>query len=407
MKNKGLLHIILLFICLNFVLDSCIDTFKPELTKSDLEYRLVVEGKITDEPGPFRVRLTKSGSVYTAQDFYKIEPVSGAAVHIFDNKGTDFHLLQVSDGWYETIDTCLQGIPGDTYTLHITDEDGVQYESTPELMHDGRLIDSLFFEEKQRTHIEDDIVTQETWLDILLNTQMPIDGIHYLKWEFEETWEFKMPEYIRVSNLGGDSQYCISQTFGAVSFNTWLNIPPEQFHCWTTEGSNTILVKTTANSPAGKIKRFLLTSIGPEDDRLSIRYSILVKQYALGKELFDYFKILESLNETNGGMYDKMPSPLYGNIQSVSGNKEALGYFFASAVNTKRIFIDNRDVHIKTGHKAYAACGWMFPPLCFIPYYFYGNITGGDNLGAYVWSTDKFCTDCRWRGSNIKPDFWQ
>jgi hypothetical protein len=406
MKSKGLSHIILPFICLNFLLNSCIDTFKPELTKSDLEYRLVVEGKITNEPGPFRIRLTKSGSVYTTQDIFRIEPVSGAAVHISDDKGNDFHLLQVAGGWYETIDTCLHGEPGVTYTLHITDEDGVQYESTPEMMIDVQAIDSLFFEEKQRTHIEGDIVTQEGWLDIFLNTRAPAEGIHYLKWEFEETWEFNMPEYIRVGNLGGDSHYCISQTSGAVTFNTWVNIPPEQLHCWTSEVSSTILVKSTANNLAGDIKRFPLISIGPEDDRLSIRYSIKVKQYSLEKKIFDYFNILKSLNETNGGIYDKIPSPVYGNIQSISGDKKALGYFFVSAVNTKRIFIDNRDVHIKTGHKVYAGCGWIFPPLCFLPHYYYGNITDGDNLGAYVWSTDKFCADCRKRGTNVKPDFW-
>ena len=397
---------------MNFVLGSCIDTFRPELSKSDLEYKLVVEGKVTDEPGPFRVRLTKSGSVYNVQDIYKIEPVSGAAVHISDNEGNDFQLYQFTDGWYQTIDTCLQGIPGVTYTLHITDENGEQYESTPELMLEVAPIGSLFFEENQRTHIEGENVTEEGWLDIFLNTRTPVEGIHYLKWDFEETWEFNMPLSIRVVNLGGDvnaSQYCIPfASQGTVPFNTWVNIPPEQFHCWTSVGSSTILVKSTSNNLGGEIKRFPLTSVGPEDDRLGIRYSILVKQYSLGKKLYDYFKILESLNETNGGIYDKMPSPLYGNIQSVSGDKKVLGYFMVSAVSTKRIFIDNSEVHIITGHKEYAACGWIYPPLCSLPYYFYGNIVdGGIDLGAYVWSTDKFCADCRKRGTNLKPDFWE
>jgi hypothetical protein len=408
MKNKSLLYIILSVIYSSFVFLSCIDTFSPELSKSDLEPQLVIEGTITDEPGPFRVRLTKSGSVYTAQNVFRIEPVSGAAVHISDDEGHDFHLFQVTDGWYETLDTCLLGVSGVTYTLHVTDENGTEYESTPECMAAVPPIDSLFFEAKQITHIEGETVTREEWLDIFLNTHTPVDEIYYLKWRFDETWEFKMPEYIRVGNLGGDSRYCISQTTGAASFNTWVSIVPEQLHCWTTESSKAILIKSSSSSSDGEINRFPVTSIGPEDDRISIRYSILVKQYSLGEDLFDYFKILESLNETNGGIYDKIPSPVYGNIQTLSGDKKALGYFLVSAVSKKRLFIDPDEVNLKTGHKAYSACGWVYPPICFLPHFFYGTIIDGDvDLGAYVWSTDNFCTDCRKRGTSVKPDFWE
>ena len=98
-----------------------------------------------------------------------------------------------------------------------------------------------------------------------------------------------------------------------------------------------------------------------------------------------------------------MPSPLYGNIQSVSGNKKALGFFLVSTVKTKRIFIDNRDVHVKTGHKAYSNCGWTESPNASIVYYLYGKAYS-DSLD--VWSGIKYCTDCRERGTNVKPDFW-
>jgi len=396
---------------MTLLLNSCIDPFKPDLAKNDLESQLVVEGTITDEPGPFKVRLTKSGSIYPIQYSDKVvynpEPVSGADVHITDDKGNDFHLYQGVNGWYETIDTCLQGVPGNTYTLQITDADGNRFESTPELMMEVPPIESLFFEEKQRISIKRDEVSQELWLDILLNTRMPADGIHYLKWEFEETWEFKMPEYIRVDKRFSDSPTCIGRAGESIPIMTWVTIPPEQFHCWGSEASKSILVKSTVDNLTGEIKSFPLISIGPEDDRLSIRYSILVKQYSLNKELYDFFKKLENLNETNGGMYDKMPSPLYGNIQSLSGDKKVLGFFLVSTVKTKRIFIDNRDVHVKTGHNAYFSCGWVAPPLCMFPYYYYGKIVdNGTYIGTNVWSTEKFCTDCRERGKSVKPDFW-
>jgi hypothetical protein len=402
--NKNLIESILLISI--FIFSSCIEQFKPELNTSDQKSQLVVEGTITDQPGPFKVRLTKSSSVYAEQDIIRFDPVTGATVHITDDKGNDFQLYQGVKGWYQTADSCLQGVPGNTYTLHVTDEDGNKYESTPELMLEVPPIESLFFEEKQRTHIEGETVTQEAWLDILLNTYEPAGEIHYSRWDFEETWEFNMPQYIPVVRHTGEPP-CILEKIGDTEFMTWVGVPAEQSHCWTTETSKSILVNSTAVDKTGRIVNYPIKYIGPDDDRISIRYSILVKQYELNKELYYYFKRLESLNETNGGMFDKLPSPLYGNIKSVSGSNKPLGYFLVSGIKMKRIFIDNSDTHIKTGHSAYSSCGWSLPPLCVLKYFYYGKIIDGyRDVGYDVWSTSNYCTDCRVRGTSVRPDFW-
>ncbi len=391
--------VLLLFIIALF--SSCIEKFTPSLNKSDAQNLLVVEGQITDEPGPFKVRLTRSVPVYTFERTNIIVPVTDADVHIFDDRGNAYRLNPGNNGWYETGNKNLKGVPGNNYTLQITDYDGTIYESTTELMPEVPPVDSVFFEEEQRIRIEGEDVYLEDWLNILLNTQSSDNGIHYYKWEFEETWEFKMPEYIKVVK-----HYFIEQKIIDSQFIKLVEIDPEKLHCWVSEASKSILVKSTSDNLSGEVNGFPLTSIGPEDDRLGIRYSILVKQYTLNKELYDFFKKLEKVNETNGGMYDKMPIPLYGNIQSVSGNTKALGYFLASGVKTKRIFIDHLDVHIKTGHSAYSNCGWEYPPLIG-DYYSYGAIAASDpDAGTIVWSKRKYCTDCRERGTNVKPDFW-
>ena len=50
---------------------------------------LVVDAKITDEEGPFRVRLTNSVKVNVM--FY-LDPVPDADVRIYDDKGNSFQL---------------------------------------------------------------------------------------------------------------------------------------------------------------------------------------------------------------------------------------------------------------------------------------------------------------------------
>ncbi len=395
-----------MFLWLGLINQGCVEPYMPDINKNDLVPQLVVEGQLTDETGPFKVRLTRSVSVYTFEKTNIVEPVTDADVRIFDDKGNAYHLNAVASGWYETDDKELKGVPGYSYTLQITDYDGTVYESTSELMPEVPAIDSVFYEGEERTSEVEGTVYKENWVNILLNSHSSPGMPDYFKWDFTETWEFEMPENIDVAVRGPGTE-CIVISGGFVMMKASVTIPPEQFHCWASETSRSILVKSTADNLPGKITRFPLTSIGPDDDRFSIRYSILVRQYALNKDLYIYFKNLKNLNETNGGIYDKLPAPVYGNIVTDTKDKKALGYFFASGVKTKRIFIDPSQVNIKTGHKAYSGCGYMMPPLCVLPYIKYGKITVGEMyVGNDVWSANKYCGDCRERGSDKKPDFW-
>jgi hypothetical protein len=91
MKTKVIFIKVLPFVFLIFVFISCIEPFRPELTKHDQESKLVVESTITDQQGPFKVRLTKTASVYSGLDTLKFDPITGAVVHISDDKENIFH----------------------------------------------------------------------------------------------------------------------------------------------------------------------------------------------------------------------------------------------------------------------------------------------------------------------------
>lgn len=386
---------------ITLIIFSCVEPFRPEITNNDSENQLVVEGRVTDETAPFRVRLTRPDIVYNYQNQYNFRPVTDAIVNISDIKGNVFPLYYTDNGWYETEDKNLRGVPGNTYILNITGSNGMQYESSPELLAEVPPIDSIYYEENEQIYYADKELITEKWLTIYLDIRSYSDEISYFKWEFDETWEFNMPQYIRVVKHKSIEGRIIDS-----AFMTWVYIPSEQFHCWTSETTRSILVKSTGDLESGQISKFKIKAISPEDDRLSIRYSILVRQYVLDKELYHYFKTLESLNQTNGGLYDHQPAPVYGNITCCSENNNALGYFLVSAVRTKRIFIKNTEISVGTGHSAYSGCGWEYPPLP-LDYYFYGNIIEGIyDEGVAVLSKNHYCTDCRERGTSRKPDFW-
>ena len=376
----------------------CVEPFRPFLDEGDTRNLLVVEGLITDEAGAFGVSLTSTVPVYDERNIVTdYKPVTGAVVHITDNIGNSYLLLENRAGWYETEEKDLQGVPGNTYTLLITTMEGKQYESSPVLMQEGHDIDTVHYEEVTRTHFDLETPYEENWLNILVDARAQGDGIAYFKWEFEETWEFEMPTYIEVWH--GTGVYAPPPTIETVE------VAEEKKHCWVTESSGSILIKSTINSSSNEIKSFILQSTGPPDDRLNNKYSILVKQYLISGDLYNFFRLLRESNMETGGIYEKTPVQIIGNIQCCDGAEKALGYFMASAVKTKRIFINPTEHNVARG-TAYGDCGWT----SYVPWfghqdiYLYGTCNNGN---TNVYSTGAYCIDCRVRGTNVKPDFWE
>jgi hypothetical protein len=98
--------------------------------------RIVIEGLIDDGPGPYTVRLSRSGSYF---DQPVLPMVSGADVIISDNTGIKDTLIERSPGVYLT--SKIHGTPGKTYTLNVTTEN-MQYTGSS-TMHTHVNVDSL------------------------------------------------------------------------------------------------------------------------------------------------------------------------------------------------------------------------------------------------------------------------
>ncbi len=76
---------------------------------------IVIEGNITDQPGPYTVKISQSVNFDLPNVF---PPVKGANVMISDNAGNSEMLKETSDGIYTT--NTLQGVQGRIYTLVVT-----------------------------------------------------------------------------------------------------------------------------------------------------------------------------------------------------------------------------------------------------------------------------------------------
>ncbi|KFF23387.1 DUF4249 domain-containing protein [Chryseobacterium vrystaatense] len=134
---KNIIFIILTL----FLVTSC--EKEIDLDLDDKSGNIVIEGNVTNQPGPYFVRITKSVA-FTENNHYPA--VSDAQVILSDNTGQTETLQYVGDGKYKT--TAFTGVTGRTYTLTIQAE-GKQYtaqSSMPEVVNfDGLTQDSFAF----------------------------------------------------------------------------------------------------------------------------------------------------------------------------------------------------------------------------------------------------------------------
>jgi hypothetical protein len=108
MPYNGFFAIVL---CISIILpmESCVEPITPSLNEDDAEPVLVVDSKITNEEGPFKVKLTISVPVNV---MYYPEPVLNADVRISDDHGNVYQLIGDQFGKYETAEKNLKGVPG-------------------------------------------------------------------------------------------------------------------------------------------------------------------------------------------------------------------------------------------------------------------------------------------------------
>lgn len=119
------------------MLFSCEKEIDVDLNSSDQQ--LIIEGNITDDLGPYEVRLTKSLNISDTQDFPFID---NALVIVRDLEGEVDTLVHVGEGKYLT--SSLQGLQGHTYSLEVN-YDGKTYTAISK-MPEKVYIDSLRFE---------------------------------------------------------------------------------------------------------------------------------------------------------------------------------------------------------------------------------------------------------------------
>jgi len=349
---------------------------------------MVVDGFINATEGSATVRLSKAIAL-SKKDEYPAE--KGAEVKITSENGNSFALLEQDSGRYYIDGLTVD--PSTRYQLSIRTSDNREYISDNISVTRTPAIDSVTWRP------EDEGVT------ILVNTHDETERSRYYKWDYVETWEYHAPYPSYYTNVG--PMEVVSRKPEEMVYYCYRNVP-----------STKIAVGSTIRLGDDVVRDFPLTYMERGSSRLSVMYSILVRQRVIDKIEYEFLQDLQRVTESVGGLFDSQPYEILGNIHSLDPPIPVLGFFSAGFTNEQRIFLRYGDLPDYLQRVPYhychldTVCSILRPDLrCVIdlqslPLNSYLVADLNPIFPGYTVAS-RSCADCRVQGGVLtKPDFW-
>ncbi len=364
---------------------SCVKPFVPDL--ENYEDLLVVDGGITNGPGPYTIKLSRS--LHVQKSPYVI-PYVKCIVEIADDAGNKVSLTEKQPGVYQTDSLAIRGMEGRKYKLMITGPDGTIYESDEEEMPKGLNIQSVYGELEHKD-VSGSFYGRDG-LQFYVDAETATDPAHFLLWRAECTYKFK-------TDLPIDYYYDkdgLKPVFHRDTFSV----------CYKTVTIPDFYLLNNKDHPSQEIKRQALNYEDNYSKALFMRYSLKVSQYVINETAYNFWREIKKMRDAGGDIFTTQPFQIKNNLRNISNpDVPVLGYFMVSGYSEKRIFVNRPPIIPR-----YDVCTIPFPPPP-------GDVLDLARKSPELWPVflvmttklqwlDAECMDCRVQGVQQKPGFW-
>ncbi|MES2376199.1 MAG: DUF4249 domain-containing protein [Bacteroidota bacterium] len=290
------------------VVFGCRKAFNPVIDTADVNI-LVVEGMVNTGTDSTIIKLSRTVPIGNKTT---VSSETKAVVTIETAQATILTLTENARGIYvappKTLDNTKQ------YRVRIRTVNGKVYLSD---LVDAKVtppIDSIGF------------LVKDDKLQVYANTHDATNKTRYYRYSFRETWMFNS-NY--PSNFITNGKDIVGRT-PAQAITT----------CFSSDTSAYTLINSTAQLSQDVAFHVPIDLIDGTSEKISIKYSILLRQQGITKEAYDFYENLKKNTESLGNIFDAQPSQLTGNIHNIADATEpVIGYMTAGTTQQKRIFI--------------------------------------------------------------------
>lgn len=318
---KNICLVVLLIVTFN----NCTEIYNP-IINSDTK-ALIVEGLITNEAGPYTIRLTEAVT-FSADSIVDSKNVLGAKVTITDNENHTFKLMEPKAGTYITPANFTTKI-GNSYKLLITTKDGNKYESNVETLLPPQTYDSI--------HVSH---ATESYMD-KYNKLQNVDGTNVLIDLFKSISKSDVAPACRFAN-----KVTVQYNFTTPAYDASGNIKDfahMNYFGWRTCNLNSIenITEEKTATSNSLIKNHLIGFVPYSPLNYDfvlpvptpLTFYIRVNQYTINNDSYRFYQGANTQLSASGKIFDPITTQLHGNMKCVSNSsKIVLGLFEVSSV---------------------------------------------------------------------------
>lgn len=322
--------------------NACVDRldFNPEGQDQGI---VIVDGYISDEQGPYTIKLFQSSDVEGVLNSYK--PILAKQVMISDNEGAEEVLTYKGDGIYETASNGIQGKVGNKYHILIELFDGTIFESIPEEILPTGTIDNIYYQFESNQPINGP--PQYGFRVFMDATSSPSGG--YAR--FRYTGVFSLQTYPELNRffcnccrapgppaplpcsgfiLGANGLQYVGECTCCISYISEREKKPHL-------NDNPILTN-------GTFKKVEMGYVDFNEYSFSRnRYMLKVEQMSLTRSAYEYWKIFRDQKEGSTSLFQPAFGRATTNMRSTNSNIPIGGFFYATSIHKKVAFINGRE----------------------------------------------------------------
>ncbi len=321
---------------------ACVDRIDIDTDLSS-GFPVAVEGFITDQPGPYRVELTKSFDMESKESMKA--QISAKEVVIFDDLGFSEKLVEISQGIYQTNPNGIRGEVGRAYKLRIQLLDGRVYESIPDTLKSYGSMDSVYHEFVEEKNLEG---STDYGFNIYFDANAGAQTAYYFLWKFKGTFQVDTNPELHTEICGESPcprpRPCSSYVVGSDGRLEYVK-PCECCTCWVDFFNDIPVVSDNQFVSGGKFTKINAAYVPVTQWTFMYKVHAEVRQFTLSHQAFNFWKALVAQKKATTSLFQPITGKVKGNFIQISGEQGPIeGLFYASSVTSKSVYITRSDV---------------------------------------------------------------
>ncbi|MEK6780824.1 MAG: DUF4249 family protein [Bacteroidota bacterium] len=334
-------------ILLILIASACVDRLTYNIAKAG-SYGIVVDGFISDQPGPYTIKISKAFDIESKESIKTA--ISVKHLILSDDQGTSEELTQVNAGIYETKAQGIRGQVGRVYKLRVELLDGKIYESMPDSLLSAGRMDSLYY---SFTGISNSDGGTEYGFDIFANSSRGGSSSNRFMWKMTGTFQSEThPEF------KGDGCYWFEgkcnyvppcsgyRNIGTQGFREIAKVfPCECCTCWYSIFNLKPVLSDDHFSTAQNFEGIKIHRIPIDAWIFMHKIHVEVRQLSLTDHSFRFYKAIRDQKNAVNSLFQPVIGKIPVNFIQLNGLETPVqGLFYAAAISSKSLYIMRENV---------------------------------------------------------------